>query len=93
MALYGLKSILYAFITFQNYVPSFENCVDPDQLTSDESKEEGNDQESIQASTLPEWESDKNTTKHHIQESEEAVNLSQQVTTRLKETDITDKYK
>ena len=42
------------------------------------SKEEGKDQESIQSSTTPEpgqqinkWESDKNTRKRHIQESQE----------------------
>ena len=39
-----------------------------------QSKEEGNDQGSIQSSTLAQdivWESDKNTRKHHKQESQE----------------------
>ena len=73
----------------QNYVSSFENCVSPDQLTSDESKEECKDQESIQSSTTPEWESDKNTRKHH-KESQEAspLPIGNHKAQRL-ETDIT----
>ena len=50
--------------------------------------EEGNGQESTQSSTTldqhTEWDSGKNTRKHHIPESQE-VRLSQHVTTRLQQ--------
>ena len=67
--------------TFQDspvYSSTFQSCANPGVLCGlfHKSKEEGKDQDLIQSSTTPDtgttWESEKNTRKHHIQESQEA---------------------